>query len=171
MRITEHKNIIAVASLAALVLLGAGYLVGYWAVYGESWLASLTIKRMISMPWQMVAGFAFIAIAYGAIVGRLIGFGKGRSLNRSGLVLASLGLLAAMYLATYDQLTLIDAYPFAALFVLLLLIFRFERRVVAAVVVGVILLSFYILGAKELGERDAERSLLAMHQYQILIIG
>lgn len=148
------------AAGATALLLACAYLGGYWNVFGVEWQSAVTLERLTSLPWKITAGFVGVATAFAFLAQRLKGYALGRDMNKLGLVAFALSILGAMYVATYDQLTLMDAYPFVGLLAISLLLFRFESRVVAAVLVGVIMLSFYAMGAKELGERDAERALL-----------
>ncbi|QJB55555.1 hypothetical protein [Pseudodesulfovibrio sp. zrk46] len=157
MRTTGASAAACLLALAAVLLMACGYLIGYWQVFGEGVFASVTMERLLSLPVKVIAGFSMIAAAFVFIAGRLKGYACGRKLNVLALVLFALGLLAAMYVATYDRFSLMDLYPFAGVLVVSLLLFRFESRSVAALSVGIILFGFYVIGAKELGERDAER--------------
>jgi len=166
MRITAVSAGIGLLALGFIVLmLACAYLVGYWNVLGESWHAMVTLDRLFSLPMKVGFGFVVVATVFAVIAHRLKGYACGQKMNIFGLLLFALSMLAAMYIAIYDAFTLMDVYPFVGLLVISLLLFRFEDRVVAAVLVGSIVLGFYILGAKELGERDGERSLLKQSEY------
>ena len=164
MRITAvNIGLILLALGATALLFSCAYLVGYWNVFGEQWQSLVTLKRLTALPWKMNVGFTLIATAFVYIAYRLKRYACGQAMNRFGLIVFGLAVLAAMYVAIYDELTIMDLYPFAALLVITLLLFRFESRVVAAVLVGIIMLSFYALGTKELGERDAKRTFGERH--------
>ncbi len=158
MRITALRTGVGLFALGTtLLVLACTYLVGYWSVFGEQWHSLVTVDRLVSLPFNIGIGFSVVAAAFVFMGHRLKVFACGQDINIPGLIFFALCVLAAMYVAIYDVLTLKDVYPFAGLLVVSLLLFRFESRVVAAVLVGVIMLSFYAIGAKELGERDAER--------------
>ncbi len=161
MRITALNAGIALLVLGLITLvLACAYLFGYWSVFGEQWHSLITLDRLTTLPAKTNAGFAVVAIATIFIAHRLKAYAQGQGINTLNLVVFGLCVLAAMYVAIYDELSLKDVYPFIGLFVVSLLLFRFESRVVAAVLVGVIMLSFYAIGAIELGERDAKRAQL-----------
>ncbi len=82
----------------------------------------------------------------------------------------ALSMLAAMYVAAYDQFTILDVYPFIGLLVISLLLFRFESRVVAAVLVGVHNARLLHAWCQGIGDRDAERSLLKLSEYATHVV-
>lgn len=142
--------------LVAMLLL-SGYLVGYWAQLGESWIDALTRDRLIALPVHVVVGLSLVAGVFSLMAGRLAAYATGERVRPVVLIVVALLVWAAMYLATYDTFELMDMYPFVGLFVISFLLFRMETRVVAAILFGIMVFAFYIMSAKELGERDAER--------------
>lgn len=157
--------------LAALSL-GCAYLVGYWAVFNDHWMAALSLDHMTQLPLPVFIGMSLVAGAFTLIASRLASFAKGRAVNPHVLIVVALLLWAALYVATYETFELMDVYPFAGLFVISFLLFRLETRVVAAILFGIVVLAFYMMSAKELGERDAERvQSVAGSQIEYAIVG
>lgn len=171
MRITAHNagfGLLALG-LAALVL-ACAYLAGYWSFLGVQWHSLVTLERLSALPLKISVGFAGVAAAFVFMAHRLKAYACGRNLNVLVLIVFALCVLAAMYVAAYDELSLKDVYPFAGLLTVTLLLFRFESRVVAAILVGIIMLSFYAIGAMELGERDAKRTQLNAHSHATQLV-
>lgn len=170
MRITGRSLGIGLSTIGvAALLMTCGYLIGYWNTLGEGWTHSLSPEGLHALSRKIIAGFTVLAVAFAYIVHKLTRHATGHAVSPFGLTCLSLALLAAMYVATYDHLKLLDIYPFAGLLVMALLMFRMESRVVAAVVFGVVILVFYILGAKELGERDALRMQLDQSRASVFL--
>lgn len=157
MRITGHSIALPLClPLPVLVILGCAYRVGFVGLpnVGPETILSWQVD---TLPRNVVFGLGVIAALFGVLAHRLMAYVNGYAVRPVTLVTFVLAVLGAVYLATYETVGLIDLYPFAALFVVSMLIFRFETKEVAAILFGVIVVAFFSLGAKEIGERDAEK--------------
>jgi len=143
--------------------MGCAYVFGYWDVSEESVIDAFTIQRLFSLPWKVWTGFGAVATAYAGLTLWLVAYAKGLQIKPVAMVAAALALFIAMHLAIYERFELMELYPFAGFFVVSLLIFRFETKIVAAVLFAVIVIVFYALCAKELGERDAKEIIESGH--------
>ncbi len=157
-------------SIPVLILLGCAYLVGYWTVLDESWAEAISVSRLMSLPLPVLGGFGVVSVALAFMAARLTAYAHGQPVKLGRLIFGALALFAALYGATYDDLGLVDLYPLVALLVISFLLFRVETKVVAAILFGVIMVSFFSLNAKELGERDAERAQLSLNVYTTTLV-